>query len=123
MTTDIVVDWRAQALDRIRDLIEQADPHAVEERKWAKASNPAGVPTWSHAGIICTGETYKDKIKLTFAKGASLSDPAGLFNASLDSGTRRAIDLREGETIDGAAFKALIEEMVALNLAGKPGKG
>lgn len=91
--TDIIVDWRGEALAHIRDLIRQADPEAVEERKWAKPSNPSGVPAWSHGGIICTGETYKDKVKLTFAKGASLPDPSGLFNASLDAGTRRAIEI------------------------------
>ena len=112
-------DWRAATLDRIRGLIRQADPEAVEEQKWKKPSNPAGVPTWSHAGLICTGETYRDKVKLTFAKGASLADPSNLFNASLDAGTRRAIDLREGDTVDEAAFKALIGEAVAVNLAGK----
>jgi hypothetical protein len=112
-----MTDWRSEKLDRIRKLIREADPDAVEELKWRKPSNPAGVPTWSHAGLICTGETYKDKIKLTFAKGASLDDPAHLFNASLDAGTRRAIDLREGDEVDEAAFKALIREAVALNEA------
>lgn len=112
-------DWRATALARIRDLIKDAAPNAIEERKWKKPSNPKGVPTWSHDGIICTGETYKDKVKLTFARGASLKDPSGLFNASLDAGTRRAIDIREGEKIDGRAFKALIREAVALNTAKK----
>jgi hypothetical protein len=112
-----MTDWRSEKLDRIRKLIREADPQAVEEIKWRKPSNPAGVPTWSHAGLICTGETYKDKIKLTFAKGASLDDPAHLFNASLDAGTRRAIDLREGDEVDEAAFKALIREAVALNEA------
>ena len=115
--TDTLVDWRTETLDRVRDLIEQADPDAVEERKWIKPGNPNGVPTWSHAGIICTGETYRDKVKLTFARGASLADPSGLFNASLDAGTRRAIDIREGEKLDGDAFKALIGEAVAMNLA------
>ena len=115
--TDTLIDWRADALDRIRNLIGEADPDVIEERKWAKASNPIGVPTWSHAGIICTGETYRDKIKLTFARGASLADPSGLFNASLDAGTRRAIDIREGDSVDENAFKALIKEAVAANLA------
>ncbi|MDP9422487.1 MAG: DUF1801 domain-containing protein [Pseudomonadota bacterium] len=115
--TDTLVDWRSETLDRLRGLIKQADPDAVEERKWKKPSNPAGVPTWSHAGNICTGETYRDKVKLTFAQGASLADPSGLFNASLDAGTRRAIDIREGNEIDDAAFKALIGEAVAVNLA------
>jgi hypothetical protein len=111
--------WRRDKLSRLRALIREADPDVTEELKWAKASNPLGVPTWSHAGIICTGETYKDKVKLTFARGASLKDPSGLFNASLDAGTRRAIDFREGDEIDEPAFKALIGEAVAMNLAGK----
>jgi hypothetical protein len=110
-------DWRGEVLDRVRKLIDEADPKAVEERKWRKPSNPNGVPVWEDHGIICTGETYKDKVKLTFAKGASLEDPARLFNASLDAGTRRAIDLFEGDAIDAAAFKALIQEAVALNRA------
>jgi hypothetical protein len=108
-------DWRGETLDRVRRLIRDADPGAVEEVKWRKPSNPAGVPTWSHAGLICTGETYKDKVKLTFARGAALADASGLFNASLDAGTRRAIDIREGDEIDEAAFKALIREAVAAN--------
>jgi hypothetical protein len=111
-------DWRRETLDHLRGLITQADPDAVEEMKWKKPSNPAGVPTWSHAGIICTGETYRDKVKLTFAKGASLPDPMKLFNASLDGGTRRAIDLREGETIDSDEFKRLVRAAVVVNLAG-----
>jgi hypothetical protein len=109
-------DWRAKMLDRIRALIKAADPDAVEERKWRKASNPAGVPVWSHGGIICTGETYGDKVKLTFARGASLKDPSKLFNASLEGNARRAIDFREGDAIDEEAFKALIRAAVALNL-------
>ena len=113
-------DWRAETLERVRRLIREADPKTVEERKWKKPSNPDGVPTWSQGGIICTGETYRDKVKLTFARGASLADPSGLFNASLDAGARRAIDIREGEAIDGEAFKSLILEAVAVNLAGKP---
>lgn len=112
-------DWRAATLTRIRTLIEEAAPDAVEERKWKKPSNPKGVPTWSHDGILCTGETYKDKVKLTFAHGASLKDPSKLFNASLDAGTRRAIDIREGDKIDERAFKALIREAIALNTAKK----
>ena len=112
-------DWRGAALARVRRLIREADPDVVEELKWRKPSNPGGVPTWSHAGIICTGETYKDKVKLTFAQGAALDDPSGLFNASLDAGTRRAIDIREGDEIDGAAFRALIRGAVAVNLAKK----
>ena len=112
-------DWRSETLTNVRRLIHEADAQIVEERKWKKPSHPAGVPTWSHAGIICTGETYKDKIKLTFARGASLPDPSGLFNASLDAGTRRAIDIREGESVDAAAFKALVKAAVAENLARK----
>src|SRR4051812_7549756 len=112
-------DWRDAMLARIRTLIKAADPDVVEEVKWRKPSNPSGVPTWSHAGIICTGETYKDKVKLTFARGASLDDPSGLFNSSMDGGTRRAIDLREGEVLDEAAFKDLVRAAVAVNLAGK----
>jgi len=111
-------DWRAETLGRLRELIRAADPDVVEEVKWRKPSNAmSGVPTWSHAGIICTGETYKDKIKLTFAHGAALDDPTGLFNASLDGGTRRAIDVRESETVDATAFKALIREAVVLNVS------
>jgi hypothetical protein len=110
-------DWRRAALARMRGLIREADPAVVEEVKWRKPSNPSGVPVWSHGGMICTGETYKDKIKLTFAKGASLPDPAGLFNSSLDGGTRRAIDIREGEKVDEQAFKALVRAAVALNQA------
>jgi hypothetical protein len=112
-------DWRGALLTRLRKLIHDADPDVVEEVKWRKASNPLGVPTWSQAGIICTGESYKDKVKLTFAKGASLNDPKGLFNSSLTGGTRRAIDIGEGEEINEEAFKALIREAVAENLAGK----
>ena len=110
-----VGDWRGETLARLRALIQQADPDVVEEVKWRKPSNPAGVPTWSHAGILCTGETYKDKVKLTFARGAALDDPSGLFNAGLDGGTRRAIDVREGESVDEEAFKALIRAAVAAN--------
>ncbi|HKC03960.1 MAG TPA: DUF1801 domain-containing protein [Sphingomicrobium sp.] len=111
--------WRGETLARVRALIKSADPDAVEEIKWRKPSNAmSGVPTWSHAGLICTGETYKDKIKLTFAKGAALDDPAGLFNASLEGNTRRAIDIREGEAIDETAFKALIREAVVANVSG-----
>ena len=108
-------DWRARALDRVRALIREAAPNVVEEVKWCKPTNPAGVPVWSHAGILCTGETYKGKIKLTFAQGAALDDPAGLFNSSLEGGVRRAIDIPEGATIDEAAFKALIRAAVAYN--------
>jgi hypothetical protein len=106
-------DWRGDTLARIRSLIRQADPEVVEEWKWR------GVPVWSHAGIICTGETYKTVVKMTFAKGAALPDPAGLFNASLEGSTRRAIDLHEGETIDEAALQALVRAAVALNTARK----
>jgi hypothetical protein len=109
-------DWRGETLAHLRRLIREADPDVVEEVKWRKPSNPSGVPVWSHVGMICTGETYKNKVKLTFAKGASLPDPAKLFNASLEGGTRRAIDIGDGESIDEAAFKALIRAAVALNL-------
>jgi hypothetical protein len=108
-------DWRGETLSRIRKLIHEADPDVVEEVKWRKASNPLGVPTWSHAGIICTGETYRDKVKMTFAKGAALDDPAGLFNSSLEGNTRRAIDMHEGKRIDEKALKALIRAAVAVN--------
>lgn len=116
-------DWRSETLLRMRRLIQEADPEVTEDVKWAKATSP-GVPTWSHDGIICTGEAYKSVVKLTFAKGASLMDPAGLFNASLEGNTRRAIDIREGEEVDAAAFKALIQEAVALNVmsAGRGGR-
>ena len=110
-------DWRGETLAHIRTLIRAADPEIAEEVKWRKPSNPMGVPVWEHAGIVCTGETYKDKIKLTFAKGAALEDPAGLFNSSLDGNLRRAIDIAEGEKIDEKAFKALIRAAVALNTA------
>jgi len=106
-------DWRGDTLKRMRKLIKEADPAVVEEWKWM------GTPVWSHDGIICTGESYKDKIKLTFAKGASLKDPARLFNSSLDGNTRRAIDIFEGKPVDEAAFNALIRQAVALNSAGK----
>jgi hypothetical protein len=117
--TDESSDWRAGVLAKVRQLIQEADPDAVEETKWRKPSNPAGVPVWSHAGMICTGEIYKDKVKLTFAYGASLEDPSGLFNSSLDGNTRRAIDIGENDSIDQNAFKALIREAVAFNLAKK----
>ena len=113
-------DWRGAALARARGVIREADPDIVEEVKWRKPSNPAGVPVWEHGGIICTGETYKDKVKLTFARGASLNDPAGLFNSSLDGGTRRAIDIREDEEIDETALKALVREAVTLNASKAP---
>jgi hypothetical protein len=106
-------DWRGATLASMRELVHAADPAVVEELKWR------GTPVWSHDGILCTGETYKSVVKLTFAKGASLKDPTRLFNSSLDGNVRRAIDIREGETVDAAAFKALIREAVALNVAGR----
>lgn len=109
-------DWRGALITRLRELIHEADPNVVEEVKWRKGSNPLGVPTWSHAGIICTGETYNDKVKLTFARGASLEDPSGLFNSSLGGGTRRAIDIGEDDAIDEGAFKALIGAAVTMNM-------
>lgn len=108
-------DWRGAVLARLRALIHEADPEVVEHVKWIKPSNPMGVPTWEHAGIVCTGEVYKSYVKLTFVAGAALKDPAGLFNAGLGGGVRRAIDIREGETIDAPAFKALFAEAVAYN--------
>ncbi len=108
-------DWRGETLARIRALIKEADPEVIEEVKWRKPSSPAGVPVWSHDGMICTGETYKDKMKLTFARGASLEDPSGLFNSSLEGNTRRAIDLHEGDEIDEGALKGLVRGAVALN--------
>ena len=109
-------DWRGTALARMRDLIHEADPEVTEEWKWVKPSNP-GTPVWAHNGGICTGETYKSVVKLTFHRGASLDDPAGLFNSSLEGRVRRAIDIKEGETIDAEAFKELIRQAVALNIA------
>ena len=108
-------DWRGAMLQRIRELIKQAVPDVVEEVKWRKASNPLGVPTWSHVGIICTGETYRDKVKLTFARGASLDDPAKLFNSSLDGNARRAIDFFENEKMDEEALAALVKAAASLN--------
>ena len=110
-----LADWRGETLARLRALIKEADPDVVEQVKWRKPSNPLGVPVWEHAGIICTGETYKDKVKLTFAKGAALEDPSGLFNSSLEGNARRAIDLGRNDQIDGGAFKGLIRAAVALN--------
>jgi hypothetical protein len=110
-----LADWRGELLARLRALIKQADPEVVEECKWKKASNPLGVPVWSHDGIICTGETYKNAVKLTFAKGAFLDDPAGLFNSSLEGNLRRAIDFHEGNMVDDKALKALIRAAVTLN--------
>jgi hypothetical protein len=113
-------DWRGETLARVRALIKQADPEMVEDVKWRKPSNAMlGVPVWEHAGIICTGETYKSVVKLTFAKGASLEDPSGLFNASLEGNTRRAIDIREGDKIDEKALQALIRAAVALNVSAR----
>ena len=112
-------DWRGKTLARVREIMREADPEIVEEWKWAKATSP-GVPVFSRGGIICTGETYKSAVKLTFAKGASLKDPAGLFNSSLEGNVRRAIDIREGDKINEAALKNLIRAAVALNLKGKP---
>ena len=109
-------DWRTETLDRMRSLIIEADPEMIEEQKWKKPSNGMkGVPVWSHDGIVCTGETYKNVVKLTFAKGASVPDPSKLFNASLEGGTRRAIDIPEGAKVDARAFKTLIKEAVKLN--------
>ena len=108
-------DWRGEMLAHLRTLIRQADPEIVEECKWKKPSNPRGVPVWSHEGIICTGETYKNAVKLTFAKGAFLDDPAGLFNSSLEGNLRRAIDFREGDKVNEEALKALIRAAVGLN--------
>ena len=108
-------DWRGKTLAKVRTIIHEADPEIVEEWKWAKASSP-GVPVWSHGGIVCTGETYKDKVKLTFAKGASLKDPAGLFNSSLEGNVRRAIDIHEGDKINEKALKELIRAAVAMNV-------
>lgn len=111
-------DWRGKTLSRIRTIIKEADPDVVEEWKWVKPTNP-GTPVWSHDGIICTGESYNDVVKLTFAKGASLKDPARLFNSSLEGNVRRAIDIREGEEVSASAFKALVREAVTLNSSGK----
>jgi hypothetical protein len=107
-------DWRGEMLAHVRALIHEADPDVVEEVKWRKPSNPAGVPCWSHHGLICTGEVYKDKVKLTFAKGAALADPGQLFNASLAAGTRRAIDIFEGDVVEADAFKALVRGAASL---------
>ena len=112
-----LADWRGETLARLRALIREADPEVIEEWKWR------GVPVWSHAGILCTGETYKTVVKMTFARGASLPDPAGLFNASLDGNTRRAIDLREGDEIDAEALKALVRAAAALNAAARAKRG
>ncbi len=115
-------DWRGAVLARVRKIIGEADVQVVEEVKWAKPSNPSGVPVWEHDGIVCTGETYKDKVKLTFANGAALADPSGLFNAGLDGNVRRAIDIHEGDKIDEAALKVLVRAAVALNTAKRARK-
>ena len=112
-------DWRGKTLAKIREIIHQADPEIVEELKWVKPTSPAGTPVFSHGGIVCTGETYKNVVKMTFAKGASLPDPSRLFNSSLDGNIRRAIDIHEGDKIDEAALQDLIRAAVALNLKGK----
>ncbi len=114
-------DWRGKTLSRMRTLIKQADPDIVEEWKWVKPTKP-GTPVWSHDGIICTGESYKSVVKLTFAKGAALKDPARLFNSSLDGNVRRAIDIHEGEEVDESAFKTLVRQAVALNKADRADK-
>src|SRR5215472_12424012 len=111
-------DWRGQTLAKVRAIIHEADPEIVEEWKWVKPTNP-GTPVWSHGGIVCTGETYKDVVKMTFARGAALKDPSGLFNSSLEGNVRRAIDIHEGEKVDETALKTLIRAAVALNLKGK----
>jgi hypothetical protein len=111
--------WRGETLAKLRALIKEADAEVTEEVKWRKPSNPLGVPVWEHAGIICTGETYKDKVKLTFAGGAALHDPSGLFNSSLGGNVRRAIDLQKGDRIDEQAFKALVRAAVALNVSAR----
>jgi hypothetical protein len=116
-------DWRGATLARMRRLIREADPAITEDVKWRKPSNPRGVPVWEHAGLICTGELYGNKVKLTFARGAALEDPSGVFNTGFAGGTRRAIDIAEGEEVDAEAFKALVREAVAANLAhAKPKK-
>jgi len=117
-----LADWRGETLARVRKIIKDADPGVVEEVKWRKPSNPAGVPVWEHDGIVCTGETYKAVVKLTFANGASLKDPARLFNSSLEGNVRRAIDIREGDRIDEQALKALVCAAVELNASRKKTK-
>src|ERR1700733_2082758 len=112
---DTSADWRSEMLSRLRALIMEADPEMTEERKWIKPSNPAGVPTFSHNGLVCTGETYKSVVKITFAKGASIPDPSRLFNSGLEGNTRRAIDIHEGQKVDAGAFKALVKAAVAAN--------
>ncbi len=114
-----LADWRGATLSTLRALVKQADPDMVEELKWKRPGNPAGVPVWSDDGMVCTGEVYKDHVKVTFARGASVDDPSGLFNASLDGNRRRAIDVYENDTVDDAAFMALVRAAVALNKAAK----
>jgi len=114
--------WRAKTLAQVRRIIHDADPDIIEELKWVKPMSPGGTPVWSHAGIVCTGEAYEQAVKITFARGASLKDPQGLFNSSLDGNMRRAIDIREGEVLDAKAFKALIRAAVAENLRASPPK-
>ena len=114
-------DWRGKTLAKVRDIVHQADPEIIEEGKWVKPTSP-GTPVWSHGGIVCTGETYKNVVKMTFAKGAALKDPSGLFNSSLDGNVRRAIDIHEGEKINESALKNLIRAAVALNLHALKGK-
>ena len=113
-----LADWRGKTLAKVREIVHAADPEIVEEWKWARATHP-GTPVWSHGGIVCTGETYKNVVKMTFAKGAALEDPSGLFNSSLEGNVRRAIDIHEGDKVDAAALKELIRAAVALNLQGK----
>ena len=115
-------DWRGATLARVRQLIKEADPEVVEEVKWRKPSNPAGIPVWEHDGLICGGEVYKNYVKLTFARGAALPDPSGLFNSGFGGNTRRAIDIREGDELDEEAFKALIRAAVALNMSARAAK-
>ena len=117
--TKKTTDWRTETLTEVRRWIEAADPEISEERKWKKANNPAGVPVWSHGGIVCTGETYKAVVKLTFAKGAALDDPKGLFNSSLEGNMRRAIDIREGDKVDDKALTALVRAAIALNMSAR----
>ncbi|UJX44872.1 DUF1801 domain-containing protein [Xanthobacter sp. YC-JY1] len=117
-----LADWRGAVLARVRALIHEADPQVTEVVKWVKPTNPSGVPTWEHAGILCTGEVYKTYVKLTFTHGAALDDPSGLFNAGLGGGTRRAIDIHEGEDVEAGAFKTLIQAAVALNVARQASK-
>lgn len=122
-SSEAPTDWKGELLSRLRALIMEADPEMLEERKWIKPSNPAGVPTWSHNGLVCTGETYKNAVKMTFAKGASLADPSGLFNSSLEGNTRRAIDFHQDDKLNEEALKALIRAAVALNTRSRTANG